>query len=1430
MAKTISDEVMKFSIVVNGNEAQKELFDLEKSTRKLNEENKALLLQKKELEKQGNKETEQYKALTASIKENTSQIKDNKDKMKVLQDQIGITGLTMAQLQSKSTMLRNILRNLIPGSADYQRYEAELQQVSNRMTQLRGNARETGLSLGSIADGFNRYQGIALSVIATLTGVALSIQKIIDINGKLSDAQSDVMKTTGMTKDEVDELTKSFGLLKTRTQRIDLLGIAEIGGKLGIAKAEIPAFVSVMNKAGVALSDSFTGGAEEAADKLGKIKGLYSELKDAGIEITFEAVGSALNDLGASGTASEANVAEFVTRVGSMPEVFKPSIAQALGLGAAFEESGLKAEVAGGNYSKVITLAAKNVAGFAAQMGKPKKEIEDLINSNPTEFFLQFANSLKGLSGTQLASVLDKLKLNDNEVKQVLGAASQNTDLFRQKIDLANKSMNEGTSLTNEYNIKNTNLAATLDKIKKTVTGWFSSESFVEWLTSSVSWLAKLIGASDDADGSAQRLRDRFIFLVKILAIVITSYISYNAAVKLTALWTNGLATATQILTAIQNRGAIVTGLLRSAQLLLAASYYTITGNTVRATAAMRLFNASASANPIGLVLLALTAVVGAMVLFSKETSKATKVQQMHADIQKEVAKSIAKEKNEVEALVKIINDETVSKDKKLAAIKRLNEISPEYLKGLTLENIKTFEGKKLLDQYIDSLYKKARATAIANKMQKLEEEKLDLESKTAGDFRKEQTFGFLGPKTFDKFTSRKDFEKYVREKFKYGREKLKGVEKATFDDIVNQFISSSGFDDKEKKIKDIEAQQNALKPEYEKNLVDSLGTKGDIPTINTPTTQVGSTPAEKKNPNSSQAEINKLKLDEQSKYNDLFLRQQRQLEDDRIAAMQDGYEKEVLIENQRYKREIDDLNRQKVHADELAKMDEDIAKAKESKDTTRYNALLTIRKEWAKRNEVLDTQINEIQEGKLAIHNIKLGVIEEKAAKDEIEKSKKLFDQAKLLRETKYNEELAALGNNEKAKAKLKRAYEENEILEEEKFLNALIAKFNIIVGKGKFEGIDLSLLTPEQVESFTAEAAKVGLTLAQLIAKKNELAGKGTGTDFGILQGAGTDILGFSPEQWNSVFTNFDTLEGKLEAAQVVFGGLQNAWSMYSNFVDANSRKELQNLDRKQSAERTKLKRQLDHKQISQELYDKKIKRLDQAKEKAQAEADYKRAKNERIGALLSIAMNTGVGIMKAVAASPLTGGLPWSAIIGGMGLLQAALVLKTPLPAKGYEEGLYPEYVKREQDGKTFKSRPGGKLKSGLVSKTSHFMVAENDKLEMVIDNKAWTRMNPAVKDALIRDLQGIKGWENGYYNEELKRYEVPSGSASTSTPSSNSDADLLHLVLSVVAENTAAIRDLREKGVIGKFSKNDLQSAKNIQESIDDYNELRKKSKN
>jgi len=1421
MARTITDEEIKLSIIINGNPAQKQLLDLEKATRKLTEETNALVIERRRLEVQGKKDTDQYKALTATINANNTAIQNNKAVMKELQNQIGITSLSIGQLREKANQLRYTLKNLTPDSADFKKFDAELKQVNARLGELTGKAQASKFSISSIADGFNKYQALAVSVIATITGVVLSIQKIIDYNGKLSDAQADVMKTTRMTKEEVDELTKSFGLLKTRTQRIELLGIAKVAGELNIAKSEVGDFVKVMDKAGVSLGDSFEGGAEEVATKLGKIKTLYDELKDAKVELAFESVGSALNDLGADGNATAQNISDFVTRVGTLSAGLKPTISEALGLGAAFEETGLNAEIAGNNYGKLLRIAARDTPKFAQFMKMTNEEATKLINTDPTEFFLKFTQAFGNIKdATKQASLLDSLKLNDNEVGMVISAAAKNTDLFRQKIDLANDSLNKGTSMTDEFNIKNSNLAATLEKIKKTTSGWFSSDTFVKWLTSAVNVLANFIGASDDADGSAKRLRDRFIFMIKIIAIVVTSYISYNAAVKLTALWTNGLAAATQILNAIQNRGAVVSGLLRSSQLLLAASYYTITGNTVRATAAMRLFNASASANPLGLVLLAITAVVGALVLFNKETSKATKLQQLQADIQNEVAKSISKEKNEVEALVKIAQDETISKEKKLAAIKRLNEISPEYLKGLTLENIKTLEGKKLLDSYIDSLYKKARAIAVANKLQKLEEDKLDIEKKTSGDFRKEQTFGFLSSDEYDKAGSRKELEKIIQKKYA-------GTSKEWQKRYLEQIISRTGLLDKEKLIDEINSEINSLKPEFEKNLAESIVKKVEPVTTDDTT---GGIPDKKtggpKNPNSSQADIDKLKLDDKNKFDAEYLRLVRQLEDDKIAAMQEGYQKELAIENLRYEREIEDLERQKINAEDMAKLDVDIAKAKESGDISRYNALLIIKEGYAERNKKLEDKINEVIEGKRSIHFYKLSTIEEKAAKDSINKSKQKFEADKVLRETKFQEQLAALGNNEKAKAKLKKEFEVSELAEEEKFLKELIDKFNVIVGKGKFENIDLSLLTPQQVEEFTAEAAKVGLTLAELIGKKNELAGKTEASNASLLglNKGNTDILGFTQENWKKFYDNLK--DGKFGVDEMIFAvsALTDMYAKYSSFVSANENRQLQQFEKSSDKKKTRLKRQLDAGYINQAQYDRQIKRIDDEVDKRKAELAYKQAKREKAIAIMSAITGTATAVIGALGNKPWTPfNFALAGIVGAMGALNIATIAKTPLPARGYEEGLYP--VKREQDGKIFQSRFGGKTKSGLVTKPTYFLTGENGP-EMIIDSRAYSKIHPAVKDALWNQLNGIKGWEQGMYNKTTQRFEVPAGS----TPSSSNNTDrLLEMALVVIAENTAVMKDLRDKPIKALVDKDDKRSMKNIKEGVDDYNDFRNRNK-
>ncbi|WP_413998737.1 phage tail tape measure protein [Flavobacterium sp. W1B] len=1407
MAKTISDEQMKLTMIINGNSAQKELFDLEKSTRKLNEENKALLLQKKLLEKQGKKDTDQYKLLTATIKANSAEVLTNKNRMSELQKEIGLTGLTMGQLQSKATMLRNTLRNLIPGSPDYLRYDAELTQVNNRLAELRGRAQASRSSIASLADGFNRYQALAVTFIAGLTGVVLSIQKIIDINGKLSDAQSDVMKTTRMTKEEVDSLTKSFGLLKTRTQRIDLLGIAAVGGELNIAKGEILDFVKVMDKSGVALGDSFEGGAEEVATKLGKIKNLYKELKESGVELAFESVGSALNDLGADGNATAANVAEFVTRVGSMPEAFKPSIAVALGLGAAFEETGLNAEKSASNYSKVITIAANNIEGFARVMGKPKKQMEDLMNTNPNEFFLQFSKSIANLKPVPLAKVLDSLKLNDNEVKQVISAAGANVDLFRQKINLANQSLNEGTSLTDEYNIKNNNLAATLEKISKRVSGWFSSEGFNNWLFSMVEGFGRLIGATDDVNGAGQKWRNTLVFIAKVIAIVTAALITNVGWQKLVAIWTTRNTEATLLYTIASKARAFADGVGMIASQAFAGVMMLLRGNVVGATQAFRVMTTTMMTTPWGFILGAIAAIGTAYVLFSDEAKEAATAQSMIADNAREVDALVQKQSSSFMSLMGVVNDTTASTEARTEALIRAKQIGGEYTKGLTLENAATLQGKTMIDAYIKSLEKKAMLQVLQKRQSSIME---DMDKKKNLSLEEEVAW-------YDKMWAQV--------------KNLGNAGLASADLMVTAAQRRKGsLADLQKQLDFTNTEMNEfLKANPE--IIKTIDVNGytDSSSIIPDDKKTGQS---SKNPNSTQEEINRIKLENEAKYADLFLKQQRQLEDDKIAAMQDGYEKEMLIEKQRYKREIDDLNRQKVNAAELAKLDEDIAKAKEAKDMTKYNALLIIRKGWDKKNQDLDTQINAIAEGKLAIHNTKLGIIQEKGAKEALQKRKEAFDQAKIIRETQFNEELAKLGTNERAKEKLRKKFALSELAEEEKFLKELVDQFNLIVGKGNFGKMDMSLLTPEQVESFTKEAAKVGLTLSELIAKKNELTGKEVGAEaaaLGVSKGT-TDIFGFTPENWVQLSDNL--ANGTFGINEMVFAvsALTDAWGKYNDFVTANENAQLKKFTADSDAKKTKLKKQLDSGMISQKQYNQRVEKIDEELDNKKAELEYKQAKRQKMIAISQIITSTAMAIIGIWAQFPkfdfgATAAI-MSGVVGGLGALQLATVLATPLPAKGHEEGLYPEYVKRTQDGKTFKSKYQGKTRSGLVSETSHFLVAENGP-EMVIDNKAWRQMDPAVKEALVRNLQGIKGFENGMYNTEKMRYEVP---ATTTAPASSAnDTQLLEMVLAVVSENTAVMKDLRDKGVIGKFFKNDLQSAKNIQESINDYNDLRNKSK-
>lgn len=1442
MAKTISDEKLKMSIVIDSNQAQKELLDLEKATRSLTEENKSLQIQKKALERQGKKDSDAYRDVTRAIKENNVAITSNKEKMKSLQEAIGLTALSMKQLGDRARILRFSLNNAIPGSEAYRNYQTELNAVTARMDELRGRATGTRASIDRLADGFNRYAAIGASVIGVFTGVILSLQKMIDYNGQLSDAQANVMKTTRMSKKEVDELTKSFGLLQTRTSRIDLLKIAEEGGRIGIAKNEVGQFVEVMNKATVALGDSFTGGVSEVAEKLGKLKFLFKETKDLSVDEAYNSIGSAINELGADGVASERNIADFATRLGALPNALKPTIQEALALGAAFEESGVDSEIAARAYNIFLKQAATETAKFSQAMGITQEEVKNLINTNPMEFFLQFSEGAKGLEATDIASILTELGINADGANKVIATAGDNIQRFRSRLDLSNQSFKDASSLMDEFNIKNNTLGATLEKIKKGLLGAFSSEALVNGLTNVVNWIGKVIGVTEDADGSGRSWRNSLMALVKVLAVVIATVLSYRAGLQLATLWSNRATTATALSNIVFkiHYGLLVVQEIATKALALAKALLTF--RIGQARIAYTALMASMSLNPWGALIAIIGAAVAAYAVFANSTDETNVAMNQNLKVANSVAEATGKQKQGISDLIKVMKDENATLEQKQKALQMLKDVSDGYLETLTLENIATAEGERLINRYIAAVDRLALAKALVEVKSKLMADKMNSDNKVLAlsmeqkENKNEGAWGGgddgllfgMGSRNKKEIQLEIEKEKLENEKLAYQQTSL-DLRREKEKDILTKNIKKKteamkllkADSAKYKELaQDVATDTNAL------NIIIGLGE-----------TKVDETPKLKNNfgngknkskDDAKKALERKLKdqADELKKLNDERLRLIRESEDAYLASLPEGYDKEKQIAEATQRRKIEDLKARLTSEADIEKAFKQSNNDKLSDDEKAFwKNKATI---WSQNNQELHYQINSQE----AVHNLKMATIQEKAAADEIKTDQENYERAKIIRQTKHNEALLALGDNKRAKEKLQKEFDANELTEEEKHLKSVVDTFKKVIGKENFEGFDLSLLTPDQVDEFTKLLEKAGLALSDFLKSKDntgKLDSQEALTSLGL--GGKADILGFTPENWLELFNNLETGKNGIESMVFAVQALTNMYQMYSNFLAANEQAQLEKFTKASETKKTKLKRQLDAGYLSQHGYNKQVEKIDNDLAKKKAEIDYKQAKRQKMITAANVINATAQAIISIWAQFPkadfgVTAAI-MSGVVGSLGALQLATVMATPLPAKGYEKGLYPDYVnvQREQDGKMYRPRNAGKLKSGLVTQNS-LMVAEGNKPEMVIDNKAWSRISPEVQNALIREIRGAKGFEQGYYKNNV----LNTGSTSTAPAPSTSNSDaMLEMVLIALNQNTQAMNRLEEKTFEAVVDPKKMKNIKNLKDGFKEFENIKNRAK-
>lgn len=627
--------------------------------------------------------------------------KEVNKKINIWLNQQGIDN-NLKSIRSEINKTANELNKLPIGTEEWYRKSEKLKKLKEIYKEVKGSVDDTKKSFQDMVITAGGLTATVHGASAAIQRFVASTQEYVEAYATLDDAMSAVQKTTGMTREEVETLHTALKDIDTRTSTNELLKIAEIGGRMGLAKEQIRDFTEAVNKANVALGDSFQGGAEEISSVLGKISLAYKETRDQNIGDALTKIGSALNEVGASANATEGNIAAFVQRVGSMPEVFRPTVQQAVALGAAFEESSIDAEVASRAFGIVMMKASTNVDKFAAVMKRPAEEIRNLINTNPAQFFVEFAESLKGLSATDVGGVLKDLKLNADGVNKIIGAMSTSTERFAEILNTSNTAFSEAISLDKEYGTVNNNAAAQLEKAKKRM-----QDAKAELGKELIPILTKLTNVLSSSTGFISKN----ISLVKQALVVFGAYFALVSKTVIKEKIQIMNLKAKAAMHALNNKVMAASNLIMGS---LQLAYAKMTKNQIAAVAATKKLNAAMSANPWGLILTAIIAVVKAIQNYVTATGSAE--QKTAAFFQKyknDADAAYAKEEIRIKNLLAQLDSENVSRERKLSLIEQLQQVAPDYHATLSKEGELIDDNREKIEKYLKAFHKKVELEAL---------------------------------------------------------------------------------------------------------------------------------------------------------------------------------------------------------------------------------------------------------------------------------------------------------------------------------------------------------------------------------------------------------------------------------------------------------------------------------------------------------------------------------------------------------------------------------------------------------------------------------------------------------------------------------------------------------------------------------------------
>lgn len=543
--------------------------------------------------------------------------------------------------------LKDINRQLLQATRNVRKFGAAGKQSTNTF----GAAiRSFGFKFNLLSDvisgvGFALSSGLRNALVGTVeifkdfeqanANLAAVLGTTIDKTGALQENAKQLGATTAFTASQVTELQTEFA--KLGFTETEILGVTD--ATLNLAAA---AGTDLANAA------SITG----------------STLRAFGLDVSE--TGRVADVMAKSFSISSLDIEKFSTSMRNVAPVAASagvSIERTTALLGTLTDSGLDASTAGTGLRNVFLELTKNGLTFEEAMDK----IKNATDKNAVS--LELFGKRGAVIGTILSNNTDKTKELTESLNEAGGFAEKTADT---QLDTLSGSI---TKLTSAWEGFILSLEDGKGTFATTIRG------FIDLTTEIFSLLSGAAAAEEQLDDTQKALRNTakaVINVGKVLTVLVTSFITYKTVVAASNIVTRAAAIA-------QAAYSTVVGL--------------VTGKIKLATAATKLFSKATKANPIGLIVTAITAAVTAFSLFRESTDEAVEGNSLLLASEEDLEKQVEATNKQLETRRSIL--ETTSKEE-LKRTKSLKELKDELASAeKQLEELNLTAGEQLRKEAI---------------------------------------------------------------------------------------------------------------------------------------------------------------------------------------------------------------------------------------------------------------------------------------------------------------------------------------------------------------------------------------------------------------------------------------------------------------------------------------------------------------------------------------------------------------------------------------------------------------------------------------------------------------------------------------------------------------------------------------------------------